>query len=117
MVGFKGQVSMKQYLPLKPVKRGIKIWERADSSNGYVCNLQVYTGKQDGGVTEHGLGYSVVRELMEPFLHKYHHVFCDNFSHRFLSPAICLESKLICEARFDQIVTACLQVCLPRMPK
>ena len=81
MVGFKGQVSMKQYLPLKPVKRGIKIWERADSSNGYVCNLQVYTGKQDGGVTEHGLGYSVVRELMEPFLHKYHHVFCDNFSH------------------------------------
>ena len=79
MVGFKGQLSMKQYLPMKPVKRGIKIWECADSSNGYVCNLQVYTGKQDGGVTEHGLGYRVVRELTEPFLHKYHHVFCDNF--------------------------------------
>ena len=26
LVGFKGQLSMKQYLPMKPVKRGIKIW-------------------------------------------------------------------------------------------
>lgn len=79
MVGFKGQLSMKQYLPLKPVKHGIKIWECADSLNGYICNLQVYTAKQDGGVTEQGLGYRVVCVLMEPFLHKYHHVFCDNF--------------------------------------
>ena len=60
--------------PWNKVKRGIKIWECADSSNGYLCNLQVYTGKQDGGVTEHGLGYCFVRELTEPFLHKYHHV-------------------------------------------
>jgi len=33
MVAFKGQLSMKQYLPMKPVKRGIKIWEYANSSN------------------------------------------------------------------------------------
>ena len=79
MVGFKGQLSIKQYLPTKPVKRGIKIWECADSSNSYVCNFQVDTGKQGGGMTEHSLRYHVVCELMEPFLHKYHHVFCDNF--------------------------------------
>ena len=60
MVAFKGQLSMKQYVPLKPIKRGIKVWECTDSSNGYVCNLQVYTGRQDGGVTEHGLEYRVV---------------------------------------------------------
>lgn len=79
MIGFKGQLSLKQYLPIKPLTCGIKIWECADSSNGYVCNLQVYTGKQDGGVTEHRLCYPVVRELTEPFLHKCRHVFCDNF--------------------------------------
>jgi len=79
MVAFKGQLSMKQFVPLKPIKRGIKVWECADASNGYVCNLQVYTGKQDGGITEHGLGYRVVRELSQPFIGKYHHVFCDNF--------------------------------------
>ena len=72
-VGLKGQLWLKHYLLMQPVKCGIKIWEFADFSNGYVCNLQVYTGKQDGGVTEHGLGYRVVRVF-----HKYH-VFCDNF--------------------------------------
>ena len=79
MVAFKGQLSMKQYVPMKPIKRGIKIWECADSSNSYVCNFQVYTGRQDGGVTEHGLGYRVVRELTQLFVGKHHHIFCDNF--------------------------------------
>ena len=79
MVAFKGQLSMKQYVPLKPIKRGIKVWECADSSNSYVCIFQVYTGRQDGGVTEHGLGYRLVRELSEPFIGKHHHIFCDNF--------------------------------------
>jgi len=32
MVAFKGQLSMKQYIPLKAIKRGIKICEYADSS-------------------------------------------------------------------------------------
>lgn len=33
-------------MPLKPVKRGIKVWALADASNGYITNFQVYTGKQ-----------------------------------------------------------------------
>jgi len=57
MVKFKGRLGIKQYMPMKPVKRGIKIWEAADPRNGYVFNFQVYTGKQDGGI-EHGLGIS-----------------------------------------------------------
>ena len=79
MIAFKGQLSMRQYVPLKPIKRGIKVWECADSSNGYVCNSQVYTGRQDGRITEHGLGYHVVRELSQPLFGKQHHIFCDNF--------------------------------------
>ncbi|KAK3721417.1 hypothetical protein QZH41_008030 [Actinostola sp. cb2023] len=79
MVAFKGQLAMKQYMPMKPVKRGIKVWACADSSNGYLCNLQVYTGRQDGGATEQGLGYRVVHDLTRPFINKYHHIFCDNF--------------------------------------
>jgi len=81
MVAFKGQLSMKQYVPSKPIKRGIKIWECADSLNGYVCNFQVYTWQQDGGITEHRLGYCVVRELTQPFVGKHHHIFCDNLLH------------------------------------
>ena len=81
MVAFKGQLSMKQYVPLKPIKRGIKVWECADSSNGYVCILQVYTGRQDGGVTEHRLGYCLLRELSEPFIGKHHTYSVTIFSH------------------------------------
>ncbi len=40
MVKFQGRSSLKQYLPMKPVKRGIKVWVLA-STNGYFWNMQV----------------------------------------------------------------------------
>ena len=36
---------MKQYLPMKPVKRGLKVWMRAEAENGYESAFEVYTGK------------------------------------------------------------------------
>ena len=51
----------------------------ADASNGFVINHEVYLGKQRGRVLAHGLGYSVVMELMNPFLNKNQHVYFDNF--------------------------------------
>ena len=39
MIPFQGRSSLKQYLPAKPVKRGIKVWCRADSHNGYLCEF------------------------------------------------------------------------------
>ena len=41
MIPFKGRSSLKQYLPLKPIKRGIKIWMRADANTGYVSAFSV----------------------------------------------------------------------------
>lgn len=46
MIKFKGRNSMKQYLPLKPIKRGYKVWMLADKS-GYCLKFDVYTGKRD----------------------------------------------------------------------
>ena len=46
MILFKGQSSLKQYMLMKLVKRGIKVCTLADSSNGYIANFQVYTGKE-----------------------------------------------------------------------
>ena len=34
MTPFQSRSSLKQYLPAKPVKRGIKVWCRSDSHNG-----------------------------------------------------------------------------------
>ena len=45
IVGFKGRLSWVQYMPKKPNKWGIKTWTLADASNGYIWNLNVYTGQ------------------------------------------------------------------------
>ena len=58
MIKYKGRSALKQYLPLKPIKRGFKVWVRADSINGYMCDFEVYTGK-DGSPEQH-LGSKVV---------------------------------------------------------
>lgn len=76
MVKFKGRVGFRQYMPLKPIKRGYKIWIRADSS-GFVSQFQVYTGKVGSG--EEGLGYRVIKDLTRPLVGKYHRVYFDNF--------------------------------------
>ena len=78
MIPFKGRSTLKQYMPLKPVKRGIKVWALADACNGYITNFQVYTGKQRDA-TEKGLGANVVKTLTKPYTHSFRHVFFDNF--------------------------------------
>lgn len=70
MIAYKGRLSFKQYLPAKPTKLGIKIWERAIPQNGYCHEFQIYTGKVDGGATEEGLGAIVVQNLGRKIIKK-----------------------------------------------
>ena len=67
MVPFKGRSSMKQYLPLKPVKCGFKVWAMADALNGYLYDFNVYTGAM--GERETSLGEK----------EKHHQLFFDNY--------------------------------------
>ncbi|XP_033726264.1 piggyBac transposable element-derived protein 4-like [Pecten maximus] len=87
MIAYKGRLGFKQYLPAKPVKFGIKVWEKADSSNGYVHQFQVYTGRAGNpdGEREVGLAGRVVLDLSRDMLNKNHHLNMDNF---FSSPAL-----------------------------
>ena len=65
-------------MPLKPTKRGIKVWVLADSHNGYFSRFEVYTGKK-GNTAEKNLGVRVVKTLTAELKGKGHHVFFDNF--------------------------------------
>lgn len=78
MVPFKGRSTLRQYLPAKPTKWGMKVWCACESATGYLLQFSVYCGKRDGG-THHGLGHDVVMQLAAPFLGKYHHLYFDNF--------------------------------------
>ena len=77
MIPFKGRSSMKQYIPLKPVKRGFKVWAMADALNGYLYDFNVYTGAT--GERETALGKKVVLTLSESIKGRHHQLFFDNF--------------------------------------
>ena len=78
MIKFQGRSSLKQYMPMKPVKRGIKVWVLADSINGYFSRLEIHSGKLSDRV-ETGLGSRVVQSLSADFKGKHHFVFFDNY--------------------------------------
>ena len=78
MIKFQGRSFLKQYIPLKPTKRGIKVWIAADSTNGYLSHFEVYTGKK-GNTVEQGLGARVVKTLTSDLKGKHHLIYFDNY--------------------------------------
>ena len=44
MIGFRGRFGAKQYIPNKPTKYGVKAFTLADSKNGYILDILLYTG-------------------------------------------------------------------------
>ena len=79
MIPFQGRSSLKQYLPAKPIKRGIKVWCRADPHNGYLSELQVYTGRAGSGGRQHNLGERVVLDLSRKLEGLHYHMYFDNY--------------------------------------
>ena len=78
MIRFKGRSSLKQYLPMKPIKRGIKVWVRADSHNGYISEFYIYKGKEDNIITQN-LGEKVVEKLSRTLVGGNYHLYFDNY--------------------------------------
>ncbi|GFS16913.1 PiggyBac transposable element-derived protein 4-like [Elysia marginata] len=79
MVGFKGRLSFKQYMPAKPTKWGIKVWTTCDARLGYCLGFDIYTGKASRKDPCRPLGYEVVNSLCSSHYHKGHHVYIDRF--------------------------------------
>ena len=44
MIAFKGRLSYVQYLPAKPINRGIKVWMHCDADTAYLHQFGVYLG-------------------------------------------------------------------------
>ncbi|CAC5388466.1 unnamed protein product [Mytilus coruscus] len=63
MVPFKGRSLLKQYIPSKPHKWGVKVWMLAESDNSYIQYIDVYPGRTVR--TEGSLGSSVVKNCIE----------------------------------------------------
>ncbi|GLG94026.1 uncharacterized protein GBIM_01321 [Gryllus bimaculatus] len=81
MVGFKGRSSLKQYMPMKLIKRGFNIWVIACAVTGYCLGMPVYEGKYEGDKTSKSLGERVVEELSSALEGLGYCFFCHFFSH------------------------------------
>jgi hypothetical protein len=87
MVRYKGTYSpIRQYMPNKPQKWGLKIWCLADAVSKYVYDFCVYCGKVImGGTaevaprTDGGVAHNVVMGLMDGLENKGHVVVMDNY--------------------------------------
>ena len=77
MVPYKGRSSLKEYMPKKIVKRGLRVWVWADSVTGYIYRFKVYTGKENS--SEKDLDRRVVKELTADLHHLNHHIYSYNF--------------------------------------
>ena len=64
MTRFKGRSTLKQYLPMKPVRTGIKLWMRCDALTGYTYNMNVYAGKEGLPNPVGTLGERVLKALV-----------------------------------------------------
>lgn len=75
MVKFKGRIFLRQHLPAKPTRWGIKEFILAEAKTGYALKSIVYTGKtsfqKNAGVC---LSKQVALDLLEGFEDKGHKV-------------------------------------------
>lgn len=80
MILFKGRSSIKQFNPMKPIKRGYKIWCLADQKR-YISKFSVYQGKEEivDDFINFGLGERVVLNLTKPYWNTGLKVFFDNY--------------------------------------
>ncbi|KAL7294258.1 hypothetical protein TKK_0012274 [Trichogramma kaykai] len=102
MVRFFGRSRLKQFVPSKPDRYGIKLWGLA-APNGYLFNLDVYCGRNDTSLginlSACALGSRVVLQMLNPLLCSVskrklsnYHVYFDNF---FTSPDLVVHLKNI----------------------
>ena len=97
---FKGRSSIKQYNPMKPIKRGFKLWSLADM-DGYLYKFNVYQGKNETETDPRmpnyfGLGDKVVYELTKSLYGGWHEVYFDNYFTSVPLAEFLLAHKVLC---------------------
>ena len=84
MVKMKGRSILKQYLPNKPTKWGVKLFAACDVSTAYLFDLNIYTGAGENQ-GEGGLTQGIVLKMVEDFRNQNFIVYTDNF---YTSPSL-----------------------------
>ena len=66
-MSFKGRLLIKQYIPLKPTKHGIKFFAICDDDIGYCLNIYVYSTTNQQLLPGNGFTFNICTQLMRIF--------------------------------------------------
>lgn len=66
-------------MPMKPTKRGFKVWVIACCKTGYNLGFKIYEGKDNEGNKKWGLGERTILQMSEPYMSKGYCLYFDNF--------------------------------------
>ena len=79
VIPYKGRYCfIRQFMPDKPVRFGIKVWFLASSKSRFVWQMEVYFG-EGTRAGPHGLGYHVVERMVRGLENRGHCLVIDNF--------------------------------------
>ena len=78
LVGYRGRIQGRTYMPSKPRKYGQKIFWAYKSSTGYALNAIAYDGRE-GDQVHRNLGQDIVLRLLEPYYRTRKDVCTDKF--------------------------------------
>lgn len=64
-------------MPSKPARYSIKIWAACDAVSSYALNIEIYSGKPEGGAAERKQETRVALDMSQSL--SGHNITCENF--------------------------------------
>ena len=92
LIPWRGRLILRQYIPSKAHKYGIKMFKLC-SSEGFTRASKIYSGKSSEGIRETGLAHNVCIKLAEKLFEKGRTLYVDNFYTSYELALTCLDRK------------------------
>jgi hypothetical protein len=79
LLGYRGRIPGRTYMPSKPKKYGLKIFWLCEAGSGFALNGRIYTGRGPNEPVHRNLGKDIVMDLCSPYFRTNRDIVTDNF--------------------------------------
>lgn len=94
LLGYRGRIPGRTYMPSKPRKYGLKIFWLCEAPSGFALNGYIYLGRQPGEPAHNNLAFDITMDLCQPFYGSGRNVVMDNFFTSHLLATSLLQHRL-----------------------
>ena len=79
LVGYRGTIPWRTYIPSKPAKYGLKVFWLAEARSGFALNAKIYSGRDRDAPPHRNLAMDIVMELTAPYFNTGRDIITDNY--------------------------------------